>query len=193
MLHLHTSTAAQLCSSPALPLFTDQGGNRRVPRLDAATVHVIPDYNITCHGNVNMWGACVEPGARHEMYNMHFMVYRPSQNGTCLILIGKNEASGLNPHGYWGKSCVGFFVPSKQQIRVHPGDVIGFYSLGREGSGVESDDSNAMTTVWSTPVSSFTGSLGAVFCFGGNLPSSTLAAPVITFEIGQPSCKHGVL
>ena len=147
-------------------------------------VHIIPDYNFTCHGNVTMWGACVEPGTRDDMYDMHFMVYRPSQNGQCLTLLGKNEASDLNPRGDWGQSCIGFLVPSKQQIRVHPGDVIGLYSLGINGSGVEIDDSNTVATVWSAPVSDFTESFGEVLCFGRNLPSSTPAAPVITFEIG---------
>ena len=87
---------------------------------------IVPSYQFPCHGLVTSWAACVDPGGSKNFYEMHFQVWRPQpEDGEgCFSLVGVNiPADLLEPED----RCVSYVVPQGEEIRVAPGDVIGFY------------------------------------------------------------------
>ena len=91
------------------------------------TQAIIPEYSFDCYGNVTQWGAVVKN--RNGAYTLAFQVWRRSGGGQgttgCYTLVGNNHFASIRP-AWRGRGRILADVPVEQQIKVRPGDVIGF-------------------------------------------------------------------
>ena len=175
------------------------------------TQAIIPEYSFDCYGNVTQWGAVVKN--RNGVYSLVFQVWRRSEGGQgttgCYTLVGNNHFASIRP-AWRGRGRILADVPVEQQIKVHPGDVIGFYvqnttranggvqlqQTGDDNENDEEEDSSsfgrhAVVTAWYGPVStSVVAAAAAGSCMlrvgtsrGYDLRSSTTALPIITASV----------
>ncbi len=91
----------------------------------------MPSYNFSCYGNVTMWGACILPGGMilTDLYDIHFQVLRATPQGPegCYDLVGSNFIlRGMGGVDELRRCIVLEDIPPGDQIRVEPGDVVGF-------------------------------------------------------------------
>ena len=203
-----SSTAQSQGCVQNLPRFVNQGSFREEPLVNG-TQAIIPEYSFDCYGNVTQWGAVVRN--RNGVYTLVFQVLRRSGGGQgttgCYTLVGNNYFASIRP-AWRGRGRILADVPVEQQIKVHPGDVIGFYvqNTTRANSGVqvqqtgdddednEEEDSSsfgrhAVVTAWYGPVStSVAAAAGSCMLRVGSnsdydLRSSTTAVPIITASV----------
>ena len=86
------------------------------------------------------------------------------------------------------KGCVTLDVQSVDQISIQPGDVVGFQpqSSNSVKVGIEIDVSVTGVTTWGVTENVATGEATCLYTASeGNLPTSTLVAPVITAVVGE--------
>ena len=185
-----------------LPGFANQGGEG-VRRFSSGTQALIPDYYFDCYGNVTQWGAFVVPPGRNGLHTLVFQVWRRTGGGQgttgCYDLIGDNHFQSVSPAPQ-SQGQILKDVPVDQQIKVHPGDVIGFYyaSASEEDSedhGVELQRTSnppggrpVVVTAWYGPVPTSNAVAGPCMIrigrdSGYDLRSSTSNAPIITASV----------
>ena len=168
------------------PVYGNKGG-AGVPRIAANNFYLIPSYRFSCHGNVTLWGACVERGGSNEKYTILFYVIRPSKLPNCYFQMGVNTVEDAMPEN----SCVTLDVPLVDQISVQPGDIVGVLPTSdRDDNGIEVDANMIDVTAHYAPSYDLTAVGGT--CpynagWGGNLsPVIMVGAPVITAVVGEP-------
>ncbi len=173
------------------PLFGDRDG---VPRLPNSIQAIIPEYTFTCRGSVVQWGACVDPRANDDLYDIYFEVWRPTDTNDCYSLVDSNFVNdGVAATVHNVRSCIVIDVPENDQVIVEPGDVVGFYTNHDGGTGgVELDEGVQYTNleVWyrslSNPSQSELEANPLCVGNGNNLPTLRPGgAPVITAVVGK--------
>lgn len=148
---------------------------------------LIPAYTFSCYGNVTEWRAHVRPGGGLHRYHIEFQVWRPSTINGCYALVGVNSDLQAKP----AQRQVRLIVAENQQIKVQPGDVVGFYSnhLLVNGSGsIQLDKSVSTVSVWYRNGDlTFTNTEDCRLSSGEDhfIDRSTAAAPVITATVGE--------
>ena len=168
------------------PEYGDQGRGGGVPRIAANNLYLIPSYRFSCHGNVTLWGACVERGGSNEKYTILFYVIRPLKLPNCYFQMGANKVVDAMPEN----SCVTLDVPLVDQISVQPGDIVGVLPMSDEhNDGIEVDANMIDVTAHYAPSDSLT-AVGGTCPYnaglGGNLsPVVMVGAPVITAVVGE--------
>ena len=156
----------------------------------------MPSYTFTCHGNITLWGACLQPGGgAEEQYDIDFRVFRPSSDGVgCYDLIGSNFLDDGDPDdtGDLDHCLVLTDIPPEDQIQVQPGDVVGFFAIqykngDQRNGGIQLDLDIDTVTVWNTEILTIIDQNTCPYHIGGdgNLDSSSTGAPVITAEVGM--------
>ena len=179
-----------------LPFFANQDD---VPRIQAGTQIIIPDYSFNCYGKVTQWGARVERRGGGERYTLDFQVWRRSEEGPgttgCYELVDNNLFQMVTSDG--GRIEVPVAV--QDQIQVHPGDVVGFsvVSSNRQDNGVELQETDdppggrvVRVTAWHGTIPMSFSSVGSCRIRVGDnsnyeLRSSITAAPIISVVVGK--------
>ena len=114
-----------------------------------------------------------------DRHTIRFNIFRPSGDPNSYTLIGNNSLLDARP----SDGRVTLDVSVVEQISVQPGDVVGVHPMSNDDdNGIEIGTANNTVTVWYTPQVMWTFNLTPS---DGNLPSSTVAAPVITAVVGK--------
>ena len=146
------SESAQDCLLTAEEKFTPLRYDYDYPRLPSGTQAIITSYKFLCCGNVTAWKTYVHSasGMYQGAYNINFQVWRPGpklhENG-CYIIVGENIFTSIS----LGSDGLVIETPEPSNIlTVQPGDVVGYYSLSREGKqdGIQLDESQSVDSVW---------------------------------------------
>ena len=134
----------------------------------------------------------MEPGGGREdgLYDITFQVWRPSGNvlsSGCYSLVGENAFSRIDL-GEGGLVCEA--PPAGSEIRVQPGDVVGFHVTHARGGdkGVQLDGSFDSEMVWYDVDAQPSGDSQCVGSESGRtLQSFTNHAPILSVSLGEPS------
>ncbi len=164
------------------------------PRLFSGTLAIITSYKFGCCGNITAWLTYVHPGGKlHQgVYDITFHVWRPSptvQESGCYSLVGENRFTTISLN-----DGLVYETPEPSNIlTVQPGDVVGYFTLSRNGKddGIQLDNNQMIDSVWyhtntdSDPL--IYGGLECPFPVGSStgrlLRSFTSAAPVLSVSI----------
>ena len=140
----------------------------------------------------------MEPGGGKEdgLYNITFQVWRPSGNepsSGCYSLVGENAFSRIDL-GQGGLVCE--MPPAGSEVRVQPGDMVGFHVTHAEGGdrGVQLDDSFDSEMVWYDVGAQPSGDPQCMHSVGSGsgrtLQSFTSFAPILSVTLGELSFKN---
>ncbi len=162
-------------------------------RFPSGAQVIIPSYTFQCCGTVTLWRTFMEPGGRAEddQYDITFQVWRPSDtvlSSGCYSLVGQNAFRGIDI-GDGGLMCEP--APAGSEIRVQPGDVVGFHSTHADGGdrGVQLDDSVESERVWYARDAQPSGDPQCVYSVGSQsgriLQSFTNHAPILSVTLGE--------
>ena len=138
----------------------------------------------------------MERGGGNEEYELELQVLRPlpvdQDDIQCFSLVGNYSQTGrpnFPPDDI--NRCILIDIPLNDQIPVHPGDVVGFYSNHVR----DNDDDGVQLNVFRPDVTAFyrertsipapTPSSCSLIAGPGNIDSTTTAAPVITVVVGK--------
>lgn len=154
---------------------------------------IIPSYTFQCCGTITLWRTFVRPGGGREdgRYDITFQVWRPSDTvliSGCYSLVGENAFHGIDLGG-GGLVCEVALAGS--EIRVQPGDVVGFCGTHANGGerGVQLDDSVESEAVWYAVDAQPSGDPQCVYSVGSGsgrmLRSFTSHAPILSVTLGE--------
>ena len=189
-------SAQDVCLQEAVPFRDlDQGKDtERIPNGRQA----ITSYQFQCCGDITAWQTYVEPAGRNHhdgVYTIHFQVWRPSpavdSDGTgCYSLVGENRFVDIT---FNSDEPISETPDHTSTISVQPGDVVGYYVVTMKGDddGIQLDDTTDTVTVYyndnnqKNPIELGPDSCQVSVGLGGQLISSTIAAPLISIDISE--------
>lgn len=187
-----TSVAiAQCClqtnNESGLPPFMDYGSVEQTERLPEHHQAIVTSYKFNCCGIITEWG--VDVHRANDEYDLNFQVWRPSStvkksDGTgSYSLVGRNRFSSISPMGGVARVTLG---SRRTPISFQPGDVLGIYVEDTGGGG----DGVVMTNgerelVWYASIGEYSTSSVYLVGSGGQLATSTHAAPVISIATSK--------